>query len=126
MKENNVKIRYANVLVTIFILGILSFLAAFLFGSSHVSIKELITIFNGTAPKSTHIIFFNLRLPRALLAFFSGGALSISGACLQGIFKNPMADSYVLGVSSGAALGATIAIAFGLDIAFLGFSAVAI
>lgn len=113
-------------LIALFLLSILSFLAAFLFGSSKVSLAELISIFNGTAPKSTHIIFFNIRLPRALLAFISGGALSISGACLQGIFKNPMADSYVLGVSAGAALGATIAIAFGLNIAILGFSSVAI
>ena len=126
MKENNHKTKFANVLIILFVLSIISFLAAFLLGSSRVSAKELIAIFNNTAPKSTYIIFFNLRLPRALLSFITGGALSISGACLQGIFKNPMADSYVLGVSSVAALGATIAIAFGLDIAFLGFSAVAI
>ena len=113
-------------LSALFLLSILSFLSAFLFGSSKVSFAELISIFQGTAPKSTYIIFFNLRLPRAILAFISGGALSISGACLQGIFKNPMADSYVLGVSAGAALGATIAIAFGLNIALFGFSAVAI
>lgn len=126
MKETNVKIRFINVLIVLFILSILAFLTAFLFGSSNVSVLELMEVFKNTAPKSTHIIFFNLRLPRALLAFISGGALSICGACLQGVFKNPMANSYVLGVSSGAALGATIAIAFGLDIAFLGFSAVTI
>ncbi|MEX1376990.1 MAG: iron ABC transporter permease [Eubacteriales bacterium] len=126
MKETNLKSNFAKMLIALFLLSILSFLAAFLFGSSKVSLAELISIFNGTAPKSTHIIFFNIRLPRALLAFISGGALSISGACLQGIFKNPMADSYVLGVSAGAALGATIAIAFGLNIAILGFSSVAI
>ncbi|MBN2879651.1 MAG: iron ABC transporter permease [Clostridia bacterium] len=126
MEENNKKKRFINFLIVLFILTVFSFLAAFLFGSSRVSFKELILIFNNTAPKSTHIIFFNIRLPRALLSYIAGGALAISGACLQGIFRNPMADSYVLGVSSGAALGATIAIAFGVDIAFLGFSSVTI
>jgi len=126
MEENNNKKRFVNFLIVLFVLTIFSFLAAFLFGSSRVSIKELISIFKNTAPKSTHIIFFSLRLPRALLSYIAGGTLAISGACLQGIFKNPMADSYVLGVSSGAALGATIAIAFGLDIAFLGFSSVTV
>ena len=118
--------KFISLIVILVILGLVAFLAAFLLGSSRVSVKELITILNGTAKNSTYIIFFKLRLPRALLAYISGGALAICGACLQGIFKNPMADSYVLGVSSGAALGATIAIAFSLDIAFLGFSAVTI
>ena len=126
MNNDNTKKKFINFLIILFVLTLASFLAAFLFGSSKVSVKNLIAVFNNTAPKSTHIIFFNLRLPRALLSYIAGGALAISGACLQGIFKNPMADSYVLGVSSGAALGATIAIAFGLNIAFLGFSAVTI
>lgn len=124
MKKIYMKLKYINIIL--FVLCIVSFLAAFLLGSSNVSIKELITIFKNTAPKSTHIIFFSIRLPRALLAFIAGGALSICGACLQGMFKNPMADSYVLGVSSGAALGATIAISFGLNITFFGFGAVTI
>ncbi len=107
-------------------LGIAAFAAAFLFGSSGVSLSGLIELINGTAENNVSIIFFNLRLPRALLAFASGGALSIAGACLQGMFKNPMADSYVIGVSSGAALGATLAIAFGGSMAFLGFGTVTI
>ena len=107
-------------------LGIAAFLAAFLFGSSGISLSELPALLAGTAEKSVTTIFFNLRLPRAILAFISGGALSIAGACLQGMFKNPMADSYVIGVSSGAALGATLALTFSASLAFLGFGAVAI
>ncbi len=107
-------------------LGIIAVLSAFLFGSSGVSLGELFNLFGGTAQPSTAIIFFTLRLPRALLAFISGGALGISGACLQGMFKNPMADSYVIGVSSGAALGATVALAFGVTTTFLGFGAVSL
>ena len=121
-RAKNTRITFAVMLP----LGIAAFLAAFLLGSSGVSIGELFRLMGGTAADSTGIIFFRLRLPRAVLAFVSGGALSIAGACLQGMFKNPMADSYVIGVSSGAALGATIAIAFSASLAFLGFGAVAI
>jgi iron complex transport system permease protein len=107
-------------------LGIAAFVSAFLFGSSGVSLSELFGLMGGTAKESTHIIFFSLRLPRAILAFVSGGALAISGACLQGMFKNPMADSYVIGVSAGGALGATVALAFASSLAFLGFGAVSL
>ena len=107
-------------------LGIAAFISAFLFGSSGVSLSDLFTLASGAAKESTRIIFFDLRLPRAILAFVSGGALAVAGACLQGMFKNPMADSYVIGVSAGAALGATFALAFSASLAFLGFGAVSI
>lgn len=57
-------------------------------------------------------IVMNIRLPRILLATFVGMALAAIGCAFQGIFKNPMADPYVLGVSSGAAFGATIGMVF--------------
>ncbi len=57
-------------------------------------------------------ILFKIRLPRILLAFFGGIALSTSGASLQAVFKNPLVDSYILGLSAGAGLGAALAIAF--------------
>ena len=60
--------------------------------------------------KGNITIIWNIRFPRILLGFIAGAALSVSGAGYQGIFKNPMADPFVLGVSSGAALGAAIGI----------------
>jgi len=75
---------------------------------------------------STVAIIWTLRFPRVLLAFLVGGALSICGVAYQGIFKNPMADPFLLGVSSGAALGATIAIVFHLSATFLGFDLISI
>ncbi len=60
-------------------------------------------------------IIMAIRLPRIILAVIIGGALSTAGAVFQSLFRNPMADPSVLGTSSGAALGATIAIASGLD-----------
>jgi len=55
-------------------------------------------------------IIWNLRLPRVLLAFLAGGALSASGAVMQSVLRNPLASSYTLGVSAGASLGAGIVI----------------
>lgn len=70
----------------------------------------------------TILIIMKIRLPRILLAASVGVALASSGAVFQGIFKNPMADPYVLGVSSGAAMGATIIILTGINGTLLGFS----
>ncbi len=59
-------------------------------------------------------IIADLRLPRVLLAFIAGAALSVSGAVMQSVLKNPLASSFTLGVSSGASLGAGSVILFGL------------
>ncbi|TYC84452.1 iron chelate uptake ABC transporter family permease subunit [Acetobacterium wieringae] len=71
-------------------------------------------------------IIWNVRLPRVVLAFLTGGALALCGAAYQGIFKNPMADPYILGVSSGAALGAAIGIVMNLSSSFLGLNGIAL
>jgi len=60
-------------------------------------------------------VLWNIRLPRILLTFMVGAALSVSGAVLQGIFRNPLVDSYILGISSGAAFGASLAILYSLS-----------
>jgi iron complex transport system permease protein len=71
-------------------------------------------------------IIWSIRLPRILMAALVGIGLSVSGAAYQGIFRNPMADPYVLGVSSGAAFGATIALIFFGEYGLMGFSSVTI
>lgn len=77
--------------------------------------------------KPSHItIILNLRLPRILLSMLAGFGLAYSGVVYQGVFKNPMAEPYLLGVSSGAALGATIGSVFPISVRFLGFSYVSI
>jgi len=66
-------------------------------------------------------IFWSLRLPRTLLAVLAGGALAMSGVGLQTLFRNPLAEPYTLGIASGAALGAVLALQFatlGLPIGF--------
>lgn len=64
------------------------------------------------------LIVWELRLPRALLALLVGGALGLAGAAMQGLLRNPLASPDVVGVTSGAALGAAVAIYFGLTTVF--------
>lgn len=71
-------------------------------------------------------IIWNVRLPRVLLGFLTGGALAVCGAAYQGIFKNPMADPFILGVSSGAALGASIGIIMNFSASILGLNGTAL
>jgi ABC-type Fe3+-siderophore transport system permease subunit len=70
----------------------------------------------GAAPlgPAGEAIFWSVRLPRVLLAALVGGGLAVVGASLQAVFRNPMADSGLLGVGSGAAFGAVLAVRFGL------------
>lgn len=67
-------------------------------------------------------IILEIRLPRIILAVMVGSALSVTGVIFQGLFRNPMADPYVLGTSSGAALGATLAVVLNSNLTLLGLS----
>lgn len=69
-------------------------------------------------------IILKLRLPRVLMAALVGASLAVAGATFQALFRNPMADPYVIGVSSGASLGATVAMLLALNFQFLGVGAV--
>ncbi|MGG3470678.1 iron ABC transporter permease [Neobacillus pocheonensis] len=71
-------------------------------------------------PMFTSIVF-NIRLPRVILSGLVGAALAIAGAAFQGLLKNPLADPYTLGVSSGASLGAVMTLFFHLSIPLIGF-----
>jgi iron complex transport system permease protein len=74
-----------------------------------------------TWPASAETIIVELRLPRVLMALAVGAALSLAGVALQGLLRNPLADPYVLGTASGAALGAAIALLIPVQFALLGF-----
>ena len=89
-------------------------------GSVNIPLKDTVTaIWNAVArlPQQGGLaasIILSVRLPRVLCVALSGAALSLCGAAMQGLLKNPLADGSTLGVSSGASLGAVIAIAFGV------------
>jgi iron complex transport system permease protein len=69
-------------------------------------------------------VLFQIRLPRLVLGMLVGGSLGMAGASYQGIFRNPLADPYFLGVSAGAGFGAVLAFGFGLDLGWGPFDAV--
>lgn len=73
-----------------------------------------------TWPASAETIVLELRLPRVLSALVVGTGLAVAGATFQGLLRNPLADPYVLGTASGAALGAAVAVVVPVQIAFLG------
>lgn len=70
----------------------------------------------------TYNIVMNIRFPRVLMALMVGAALAISGASLQGICRNPLADPGLLGISGGAAVGAVVVILFASKLSFLAFA----
>lgn len=72
--------------------------------------------------QATRTIVWDVRLPRVLLAGLVGATLAMSGATYQGVFRNPLADPYLIGVATGAALGATIVIVSGVNVAWHGLS----
>jgi len=70
----------------------------------------------GNWPDTTDTIVFDIRLPRVLLAGIVGAALAVAGSVYQGLFRNPLADPYLIGVSQGASLGAVIGILLPLTV----------
>jgi iron complex transport system permease protein len=111
------------------IISLVLIMAAASLGSSGISLDDTILIVlhkmfrlslkAGIDPKNVSIVWL-LRLPRVLLAFLVGGCLAMSGAVCQSILRNPLASPYILGVSSGASLGAGIIIISGIAIPLFG------
>ncbi|WP_342442411.1 iron ABC transporter permease [Lysinibacillus sp. FSL K6-0075] len=89
-------------------------------GSVHIPLEVL---WNKAADETAANIFWKIRLPRVLLAGLVGASLAIAGAAFQGLLKNPLADPYTLGVSSGASVGAVITIFFSISIPVVGLYA---
>lgn len=123
------------ILVAIFILTIVISVTK---GSANITVSESFKLILNKVPgirnlisiseiKSVYeTIVWKIRMPRIVMAAIVGGSLSITGAAYQAIFRNPMADPHVLGVSSGAALGATIGMLTGASTAFLGLGIVGV
>lgn len=90
-------------------------LIAIRIGAVGLDTRDVIAALAGSADEPTTIIVRGLRLPRVALAALCGAALTMSGATYQALLRNPLAEPYILGVSSGAATGAVAAVVFGLD-----------
>jgi len=94
--------------ISIFLLLVGAFIASMLIGSVNIPLRELLS-------EDLRSILM-LRFSRALLGCVAGASLAVVGAILQGLLKNPLADPYVLGVSSGSGLGAVLAIMLGISL----------
>jgi iron complex transport system permease protein len=108
------------ILIFFMLLPLLIFLFSLSIGSYHISprglIKTLLSVFSPSSypdvPSAYRDILFRIRLPRILLGLVVGAALSVSGASLQALFKNPLVNEYILGISSGSAFGAALSVVF--------------
>ena len=89
--------------------------------SSFDLVKELIN--PGSADIATTVVVWEIRIPRIILAALVGASLAVAGCVYQGIFRNPLVEPYLLGVSSGAAFGAALAIVIGFNIVSLQITA---
>ena len=92
----------------------LALFAACLLGSTPLEISRVVAALAGGADVGDRIVVWSIRLPRALAAFCVGAALGLSGAALQGLLRNPLAEPGVLGVSATASMTATFALYYGL------------
>ncbi len=96
-------------------------------GATKIGVREVLgSLLDWHRSGSTNsVIVFQIRLPRVLASALVGAALSVAGLLFQGLFRNPMADPYVIGTSGGAALGAGIGLFLLSGFSFLGFGATA-
>lgn len=91
----------------------LSFFVSLSFGAANTSVMDAIQVLVGSHNNPvTESIILQLRMPRSLLAFFAGAGLALSGLILQIVTRNPLADPYLFGISSGATFGAVLSISF--------------
>ena len=114
------------------VLAVVAFVGCLGFGTQSIPYSRIITVVMESVfgpfteqglGDPTSVILLQVRMPRVLLAFFVGGSLAMVGVALQALLRNPLADPFVIGISSGAALGAAIALLFGLGISVGSISA---
>lgn len=86
-------------------------------GSSGIGLGRALAALGGTGDDTARSVLMEIRLPRMLAAFGVGSVLALAGVLLQALFRNPLADPYVLGVSGGAAVGALLAMLTGAGLA---------
>ena len=106
------------------VLAIAVFVVALLTGSSGISLSRALAALSGGGDEATRNVLLAVRLPRVLAAFGVGSLLALSGVLLQALFRNPLADPYVLGVSGGAAVGALLAMIAGAAVLMVQSAAV--
>ncbi|HET9696778.1 MAG TPA: iron ABC transporter permease [Terriglobales bacterium] len=106
---------------------VLAILVSTSVGAVHVSLAEVLrTLLHPKEATESGVIVFSLRLPRVLAAALAGAGLAATGVLFQGLFRNPLADPFVLGASGGAALGGAMAVFLFPTVSFFGVGASAL
>ena len=111
-------IKWIFILLGLSVLLLLSFAISISVGELAVSPFDIPGILKNGGNSMEYAILKQIRLPRIILGIAVGGSLSLAGAILQGIYRNPLVEPYTLGISGGAALGVSIAIVFSLATAY--------
>jgi iron complex transport system permease protein len=111
-------------LLLLLVLAAAVFMTALLVGSSGIGVRQALAALGGSGDEATRSVLLGVRLPRVLAAFGVGSLLALSGVLLQALFRNPLADPYVLGVSGGAAVAALLAMMAGFAAAMVQSAAV--
>jgi iron complex transport system permease protein len=135
-RSNRLGVSFFSLTVLLLVLLAGSVIVAVTFGPVDLPLKKVAGVLihklpflenelTGALDASTVSIVWNIRLPRVLLSVLVGAGLSVVGAALQALVRNPLADPYILGISSGASVGAALVIVFGL-LAFLGNMALSV
>jgi len=127
MKEMLTPKKLLTQITSALVVLVLVMIVCSMIGTQRVSLKAAFGGAGGDDGVNTdYEIFVRVRLPRIMLACLVGAALACSGVVFQGILRNPLADPYILGISSGAGLGAIIAVVSGFGWTFWGRSPIAI
>ena len=100
--------------VLLLILLVITFIVAMVSGTSDISVIEMLKSLFSNTDTNTYTIVNQIRFPRVILAIVAGAGLACSGCVFQGVLRNPLADPFTLGISGGAAFGASIGFAFGI------------
>lgn len=109
VKNSPINLYKVNVILLFFLLAVVSFFISNMYGSMDISVKEIIEILkNPTNLTPKGLVIWNVRIPRTIVGVLVGINLSLSGAMLQGVMRNPLADPGIIGISSGAGLVAII------------------
>lgn len=112
-----------KIIISLIVLVVVMLISCCL-GSVRIPIPDIIKTLTNSEEisKATRTIILQVRFPRIIMSALIGGSLASIGAVMQGLFKNPMADASVLGISSGSALGATIMMVSGVSFSVFGIT----
>ena len=100
--------------ILLLIILVITFIVAMISGISDISVIDMLKSLFSAGDGNTYTIINQIRFPRVVLAIVAGAGLACSGCVFQGVLRNPLADPFTLGISGGAAFGASIGFAFGI------------